>query len=711
MAVDSPASSSLNRSRVLGSRIGSEPPAASGAQTVTTRSRPVVIRESTRSASVAENTPGLAVGGSSGTGVDRVVRDTTAGSGITRSIGSRIGAGASTSPVRSNAIASVRPESPTVRPFESRSGIGTRIGASTTDRAPASSHTGTATATPATAPLADGSAPEPAISSRTGESIVDRLATQRDARRETLAERVDARRADAAENRDARLGTLNERREERTAERDARVDALQQRIAERRTPDNVSTSATTVATSDSSTRSVSVVDRLAAQREARRDALNGNRQDRLNALDERREERAFDRDTRVGALRDRIEARRDPSALSEDTKPSRSIVRDISRSTTYDTVTTPDGVKYIRRDVRDISYSREVIGRRMDRSFERNVHIERERLLWVKDRPHDVRHTYHSHYTYFDGYGHARHWSVWPSFRFVVSYNHGCYNPYFWSYPGWSFRYVYPYYHRKYVFVSLGGYWPMDYAYQRYYWYGCHPYEWYGYYPVPYEVGGDTYNYYTYNYYGDTDTAAYSAGGTNTIQPADHTTFADVREKLAQQAPAEPATVTAADMYFEAAVKAFEAGDFATAAAQFAEARIASPEDTVLPFAYAQALFAQGRYVESAEVLREALVNVQPDKEGVFYPRGLYKDDEPLIEQIEALQTQIEKYPFDANLQLLMGYHLLGIGETEAAVEPLQNASLDLRNTHSATVLLNLAAKLLEARQAQAQPQGEAVQP
>jgi len=686
---------------VLGSRIGSESAAGNSPQTVTSRSRPVIIRESTRSAGLAGGATG-AVAGSPGTGVDRVVRDTTAGSGIARSIGGRIGTGASASPVRSNAIASVRPESPTVRPFESRSGIGARIGASATDRAPAADRTAAPATTRTTASLA-GSMPESAVTSRTGESAVDRLAAQRDARRETLAERVDVRRADAAENRDARLGTLNERREERTAERDARVDALQQRIAERRTPDNVSASATTVATSDSSTRSVSVVDRLAAQRDARRDALNGNRQDRLNALDERREERAFDRDTRVSALRDRIEARRDPSALSEDTKPSRSIVRNISRSTTYDTVTTPDGVKYIRRDVRDVSYSREVIGRRMDRSFERNVHIERERLLWVKDRPHDVHHGYRGHYTYFDGYGHARHWSVWPSFRFVVNYGYGGYDPYYWGYPGWSFRYVYPYYHRKYVFVSLGGYWPMDYAYQRYYWYGCHPYEWYGYYPVPYEVGGDTYNYYTYNYYGDADAAAYS-GGTNTIQPADDMTFADVREKLAQQAPAEPAPVTAADMYFEEAVKAFEAGDFAAAAAQFAEARTASPEDTVLPFAYAQALFARGQYVESAAVLREALANVEPDKEGVFYPRGLYKDEEVLIEQIEALQTQIEKYPFDANLQLLMGYHLLGIGETEAAVEPLQNASLDLRNTHSATVLLNLAAKLLDAQQAPAEP-------
>jgi len=73
--------------------------------------------------------------------------------------------------------------------------------------------------------------------------------------------------------------------------------------------------------------------------------------------------------------------------------------------------------------------------------------------------------------------------------------------------PWFGFRYVYPYYHRKYIFISLGGYWPFDYCYARYYWYGCHPYYWYGYYPVAQEVQGDTYNYYTYNYYTGSEAA------------------------------------------------------------------------------------------------------------------------------------------------------------------------------------------------------------
>jgi tetratricopeptide (TPR) repeat protein len=289
-------------------------------------------------------------------------------------------------------------------------------------------------------------------------------------------------------------------------------------------------------------------------------------------------------------------------------------------------------------------------------------------------------------HVYWDSHNRLRHRIIWPRYRFPVYYSCG---------PRFTFRYVYPFYLRRYIFVSLGGYWPMDYCYLRYYWYGCHPYWWYGYYPVAREVTGDTYNYYTYNYY-------YSDGAASTeysqaadaIMPVDHNTFADVREKLAQQAANEPAAETAADVQFDEAVKAFEAGDYETAVENFSEAEKLAPDDMVLPFAYSQALFANEQYAEAAEVLRTALAKVSPEKEGVFYPRGLYSDDEILFEQIEHLKQKAESYSFDADLQLLFGYQLLGIGEVDKAVEPLQQASLDLENAEAATVLLNLIEKI-----------------
>jgi len=297
-------------------------------------------------------------------------------------------------------------------------------------------------------------------------------------------------------------------------------------------------------------------------------------------------------------------------------------------------------------------------------------------------------HIHHHEHVYWDSYNRLCHRIVWPGYRFAVFYG---YSPYF------TFRYVYPYHFRRYIFVSLGGYWPIDYRYIRYYWYGCHPYRWYGYYPIAYEVKGDTYNYYTYNYYyddDDDDVAAVSSQVVDGIKPVDHNTFADVREKLAQQKAEEPKLETLADTYFDEGVKAFEAGDYNIAIEKFAKAMELAPDDMVVPFAYSQVLFASGQYSEAVEVLRAALAKVSPEKEGVFYPRGLYSDDEILFEQIERLTKKAETFSFDAGLQLLLGYQLLGIGEIDKAIEPLQRASQDFENAAAATTLLDLLAKI-----------------
>ena len=297
------------------------------------------------------------------------------------------------------------------------------------------------------------------------------------------------------------------------------------------------------------------------------------------------------------------------------------------------------------------------------------------------DRPNLIRHSNKNVYAYRDRLYRTHYRVVKPSYHYLLCYDWGWHHTY---------RYFYPYYHRKYIFVSLCGYWPYDYPYLRYYWYGYHPYYWYGYYPIAREVEGDTYNYYTYNYYYDDTLPAQSALPADDIQPVDHNTFADVREKLAQQQAEAPAGPTPADVYFENAVKAFEAGDFNLAASQFAEAMKLAPDDMILPFAYSQALLANERYSEAANVLREALSKVTPEKEGVFYPRGLYANDEKLNEQIDLLTEKANLYSDNADLQLLLGYQLLGIGRTDEAFTPLWNASRDPANAKAATVLLEL---------------------
>ena len=286
------------------------------------------------------------------------------------------------------------------------------------------------------------------------------------------------------------------------------------------------------------------------------------------------------------------------------------------------------------------------------------------------DRPSFIRHHHRYDYTYRDHYGLLRHRVIWPRYRFIIHYDHG---------PWFSWRYFYPYYHRKYVFISLGGYWPLRYHYRRYYWYGCHPYHWYGYYPVAREVQGPTYNYYTYNYYTDDSS-------TQTTDPA-------IFEQIGAQEQG-PDQTTLADVYFEEAVKAFEGGEYHTASTKFARAMELAPDDQILPFAYSQALIAIENYPEAAQVLREALAKIRPEEEGVFYPRGLYADEDTLLDQVDRLVEKAEIYTYDADLQLLLGYQLLGIGEVDRAVEPLILAKEDLVNAEAAGILLNLAEKI-----------------
>jgi predicted Zn-dependent protease len=238
--------------------------------------------------------------------------------------------------------------------------------------------------------------------------------------------------------------------------------------------------------------------------------------------------------------------------------------------------------------------------------------------------------------------------------------------------------------------VSFGGWWP-HYTCLRYYWYPYHSYFWYGYYPPVYRVDGDTYNYYTYNYYGGDDGSTQDTYG---LSPVDANTFADVREKLASQKAQEPAAETIADRYFEEGVQAFENGDYATAAEKFAAAIDLESDDVVLPFAYCQALFASGRYSEAAEVLRGAVAKLPPDEEGVIFPRGLYPSDDILQEQIGILADKTELDSDNEDLQLLLGYQLLGAEKFDQAVEPLQRINPYGENGKAAAALMALLEKI-----------------
>ena len=286
---------------------------------------------------------------------------------------------------------------------------------------------------------------------------------------------------------------------------------------------------------------------------------------------------------------------------------------------------------------------------------------------------YDYPSTRRSHYYYYrDHYPSHRifHWISWPDCCYPICYDWG---------PSYTFGYFWPYYHRRFVFVSLGGYWPC-YNYRRYYWYGWHPYCWHGDYPPEYTIASNTYNYYYYN----------------TAPQGEELTKA--HKEFEQNAPAKPADETQSDRDFEVAVKAFDTGDYTDATMKFHDAMQLAPEDVVMPFAHAQALFADGQYQKAADALREAVLKSSPEQEGVFYPRGLYSDESVLNKQIEQLSRAVEKDPVNARLRLLLGYQLLGTGKLDEAAGHLGSARLNSQTNQAAALLIDVLEKNRKGR-------------
>jgi tetratricopeptide (TPR) repeat protein len=302
---------------------------------------------------------------------------------------------------------------------------------------------------------------------------------------------------------------------------------------------------------------------------------------------------------------------------------------------------------------------------------------------------HDISHVrHHPHWESHSGFYFSFTWSNSSCGRVAYlpyRYHHSwCSYPIGYS-PYYGLSYYYPGYHRRFIYVSIGGYWPSWYRYRRYYWYGCHPYYWYGPTVITEPYQNVTYN--TYNYY------------TNEPQPSGYglssspTPYYDLGKPDPDKVDT-PEYESAADLAFANAVELFEAGNYADAILQLREAVSISPEDIVLPFTYAQALFANGDYAHAASVLREAMAQIPDDELTIYYPRGLYQDEAVLTAQIEQLKVAAGKEPFDADYQLLLGYQYLGIGELDKATPPLTEAARNEANATTAGKLLELAAKL-----------------
>lgn len=269
---------------------------------------------------------------------------------------------------------------------------------------------------------------------------------------------------------------------------------------------------------------------------------------------------------------------------------------------------------------------------------------------------------------------------------------------------------MYPNYHNKYLFVSIGGNWPHDYRYRRYYRYGCHPNTWYGSQPYQYPAVDNsvtTNNYYytsdgqpaqqaTYDQSSD-DSYDYQYNHAYDIMRANQENSESQQDGLvAEMEQDAPDEETLADIHFDNAVEAFAIGKYESAITEINRAMDLAPNDAVLPFTLSQGLFAEGRYTEAALTLREIFNDMPRDEETLYYPRGLYSEEAILDDQILTLSKRVEIEPFNGELNLLLAYHFLGTGQLDKVESPLLQAKLDSDNSVSTAIMQDLLNKAKE---------------
>lgn len=215
---------------------------------------------------------------------------------------------------------------------------------------------------------------------------------------------------------------------------------------------------------------------------------------------------------------------------------------------------------------------------------------------------------------------------------------------------GLSFYFGYPYYGYYYPYSYYDYYWP-DRSYYFYY-YGTPGY----------------------------DDSAYE----EEVQDAEVDTFDDVREKLAKQRAEEEPRVRDR---LESIAAVFRLGNYEEAMKLANLAVQNYPYHPVLEFVYSQALFANGRYDKSADVLREALRKVDARTQKVIFGLEFYPDSLALHDKIEQLKKASQSDPYDGDLQLLLGYHLAVMGRYDQSKEALVKAKGDYVNKPTAAML------------------------
>ena len=148
--------------------------------------------------------------------------------------------------------------------------------------------------------------------------------------------------------------------------------------------------------------------------------------------------------------------------------------------------------------------------------------------------------------------------------------------------------------------------------------------------------------------------------------------------------------------YFEAARRAFYAGDVSDAYDGVNRAIALMPDDTALHEFRALVLFSAGRYREAAEVMH-AVLAVAPGWDWTTLS-GLYREQDTYIQQLRKLEDYVRLNPRSADARFLLAYHCITMGYPDNAEQQLR-AVLILKPDD------RLAADLIELMHEDKQPQ------
>ncbi|MDB5339117.1 MAG: hypothetical protein JWN70_4736 [Planctomycetaceae bacterium] len=241
---------------------------------------------------------------------------------------------------------------------------------------------------------------------------------------------------------------------------------------------------------------------------------------------------------------------------------------------------------------------------------------------------------------------------------------------------------------------SFGGY-----GYGGYGGYGYGGYGGYGSY-------GCGYGYNQYCSYGGNGFGGYASPGYYTYASPGYPLVATNLVTTDASGLAQPATVavdnttptaTTAISYADNGETAFKSGDFKGAEYAMRHAVVDDPKNPVLVMMLSQALFATGKYDESAGAAQNAMQQLVKEQWGVVVTnyKDLYTSNQSYTDQLRALEKAVQDKPDSPALHFLLGFQYGYLGYPQNAVDHLNKTiKLAPRDEMAKQLLNEMQAKL-----------------